>query len=74
MGKDDEEKDKTNVFANISEQIVRTKLFSFDIEIVVASTIFAVDLLRSDDTSCDAILVIYFVFAMTGFNDFSTHS
>ena len=74
LSKSYEEDKQADVSSDNSKQLRRTQFLTFDIQMIVSSTIFAVDFLGSNDLGCHTIGMMELVFTITRFDVFCIDS
>jgi hypothetical protein len=74
LSKRDQEDEKANISSDNCEELGRAQLFTLDIEMVVSTTILAVDFLGSDNLGSDAVGVMLLVLTVASFDILSVDS
>lgn len=74
LGKRNQKDKQANVSSDYGKQLRRAQLLTLDVQMVISSTVFAVDFLSSNDLGSHTVSVVELVFAITGLDVFGVDS
>ena len=74
LSEGNQQDEKANVPSNDRKELRGAELLRFDIQVIVSSTVLAINLLGPNNLGCDTVSMMLFVFAVARFNILSINS